>query len=153
MSWRTYAGIAAGVVILAIGVAALANSLLTTHISGESLVGPGFDDAYSFVAPAGSEHRFSVSGGPYTVDLSSPGGLQLDGHAGEDGEEFAWSHAEDGPSRLTVRNTGAGDVTVSYSFETPPDPLLVTYPLMVMVTGIVIVGLGIGFRMRRPRGF
>ena len=64
-----------------------------------------------------------------------------------------WIHLADGETKLKVNNTGASKLNISGYFTILTDPSQITYHLLVIISGVVIIGFSAGFSVRKPRGF
>jgi len=86
--------------------------------------------------------------------LRSPsGGLQIKDEQFKRELTFEWVHLEDGESRIKVNNTGNSELNIKGYMTILTDPILITYHLLVIITGVVIIGFSAGFSVRKPRGF
>ena len=150
---RTAIGLAAGSAIIAIGAAALALHLGDVVIEEDHAVPQGGSVGYSIPAPAGTQQLMRVEGDSFEVTLASPGGLQLDGAGYEGSADLEWAHAADGETRIRIQNTGPSELAVTGTLVRSADPIWFTYDLMVVISGMVIIGFSMGFARRRPRGF
>jgi hypothetical protein len=64
-----------------------------------------------------------------------------------------WVHTEDGQTIILIQNTGGSDLEVTANTNQTPDPFGITFDLMVMTSGVVILGFSLGFTLRKPKGF
>jgi len=62
-------------------------------------------------------------------------------------------HLVDGESRIEIQNTGNSDLHVEATLQVTTDLILITYDIMVAITGVIIIGFSLGFSVRKPRGF
>jgi hypothetical protein len=53
-----------------------------------------------------------------------------------------------GEHRIEIVNTGSTDLTVSGHTETKSSPLGLSGALMLLVTGVIVIGLGLRFKNR-----
>ena len=68
-------------------------------------------------------------------------------------ETFEWTHEEGGESIVHVRNKGQSAMLVAGAAQVSTDPIFFTYHVLVMISGVVIMGFSAAFSVRRPRGF
>lgn len=151
---RTVIGTVVGGGIISIGMIALVMSigLQTVHIDDALL--PGEATSYRFAAPAQSSQSVLISGDAFDAALSSPGGgLQVPDTRYRERATFEWSHESDGESRMEVRNAGQSEIRITGTVQISTDPIYYTYHVLVIISGIVIVGFSAGFSVRKPRGF
>ncbi len=153
-SKRTVIGIGVGAVIIAIGVIALVISIGLQTISVDDTYGMGEKTTYSFTAPQHATQFINITGTSFNIDLTSPsGGLQIPGADHKDKVDIEWVHLEEGRSILKIRNTGDSELHVTGTLEVLADPLQIMYHVVVIISGIVILGFSSAFSMRKPSGF
>ena len=158
MSKRTTIGLIVGSIIIAIGLYALVTSFGIQTVSSSETLATGDSTTFQFSAPAHSKQFLSVNGSNFEVGLSSPrGGLQVPAgtvHKTPDTPvTFEWVHLIDGHSKIDLKNIGDSELTLSYDFEVLTDPIQITYHIIVIIGGIVILGFSAGFSIRKPKGF
>ena len=153
LSKKTAIGIGAGGVITALGVISLILSIGTQTQSIDETLGISKNTVYRFNAQEHFHEILNVTGSSFHVKLETPGnGLQVD----EDFKNevsFDWYSLEEGQHRIEVKNTGDSDVHVFGTLEFTSDPILFTYHMLVIISGIIIIGISAGFTIRKPRGF
>ena len=153
LSKKTAIGIGAGSVITALGVISLILSIGTQTQSIDETLSIGKNTVYQFNAQKHFHEILNVTGSSFHVKLETPGtGLQVD----EDFKEevsFDWFSLKEGQHRIEVQNTGDSDVHVFGTLEFTSDPILFTYHMLVIISGIIIIGVSAGFTIRKPRGF
>ncbi len=154
LSTRTIIGIVVGSVIIAIGSYALVTSFGLTTVNLDDTFQVGESTSYSFSAPEGSKHYLNITADSFEVFLRSPsGGLQIKDEQFKRELTFEWVHLEDGESRLKVNNTGNSELNIKGYLTILTDPIQITYHLLVIISGVVIIGFSAGFSIRKPRGF
>jgi len=45
------------------------------------------------------------------------------------------------------------DLNIFYEYEVLTDPIQITYHIVVIIGGIIILGFSAGFSIRKPKGF
>lgn len=149
----TVIGIGIGGVIAAIGIYALITSIGLQTITATETVSVGKSTTYQFDAPKSSHQNFKVTGEKFHIKLQTPGdGIQKD----EDFKNevaFDWYVLQEGKNKIEIHNLGPTDLTVSVKFSTYTEAILITYHIMVLTAGIVIIGFSAAFSVRRPKGF
>jgi len=154
LSTRTIIGIVVGSVIIAIGSYALVTSFGLTTVNVDDTFQVGESTAYSFSAPEGSKHYLNITADSFEVFLRSPsGGLQIKDEQFKRELTFEWVHLEDGETKLKVNNTGNSELNIKGYMTILTDPIQITYHLLVIISGVVIIGFSAGFSIRKPRGF
>ena len=66
---------------------------------------------------------------------------------------FSWSNKVSGENIIQIQNTGKSEFNISGTFELSRDPLFLTYHILVIIAGIVVIGFSAAFSVRKPRGF
>ncbi len=154
LSTRTIIGIVVGSVIIAIGSYALVTSFGLQIVNVDDTFGVGETMSYSFSAPQGSKNFLNITADSFEVNLRSPrGGIQINDEKFKNELTVEWIHLEDGETKLKVNNTGASKLNISGYFTILTDPIQITYHILVIIAGLVIIGFSAGFSVRKPRGF
>ncbi len=154
ISKRTSIGIVVGSAIIAIGIASIFTNLGIQTIKVDETFGLGESTSYHFVAPIDTPQTMIITGDTFDVKLQSPGtGLQVPLTSYKNSVTFDWVHFEDGDTRIELQNTGNSEMNVEATFQVSTDPIFITYDIMVIISGLVIMGFSLGFSVRNPRGF
>ena len=67
--------------------------------------------------------------------------------------KLQWIHLADGETKIQIQNTGNTELEITGVIITSYQPEIFTLDLMVMITGMVIIGFSLGFTLRKPKGF
>ncbi len=154
LSKRTIIGIVVGSVITAIGVVALFSSFGLQTIKVDDNYEIGEFTTYSFQAPAHAKQYLNITGNSFDVELTTPyGGLQIPRDNFNDDLSLEWVHLIDGQSILEIQNTGDSELRVNGTLEVVTDPIMFSFHIIVIVSGLVIIGFSSAFSVRKPRGF
>ena len=155
ISKRTIIGFIIGSAIIAIGIYTLTVYHLGTQpIKVDETFGLGESTSYHFVAPIDTPQTMIITGDTFDVTLQSPdAGLQIPLTSYKTSVTFDWVHLEDGDTRIVLQNTGNSEMNVEAIFRVSPDPIYITFDIMVIISGLVIMGFSLGFSVRKPRGF
>ncbi len=153
-SKRTVIGIGGGSVITAIGVIALVTSFGLQSINVDDTYGIGEKTTYSFTAPQHAIQYINITGNSFTIDLTSPlGGLQIPETDHKENVDIEWVHLVEGRSILKLRNTGDSELHVTGTLQALTDPIQIIYHVVVIITGIVILGFSSAFSLIKPSFF
>ncbi len=153
-SKRTGIGIGVGAVIIAIGVIALVTSFGLQTINVDDTYGIGEKTTYSLTAPAHAKQYINITGNSFNIDLKSPtGGLQIPERDHKENVDIEWVHLVEGRSILKIRNTGDSELHVTGTMQALTDPMQIIFHVVVIISGIVILGFSSAFSMRKPSGF
>ena len=154
ISKRTVIGIGVGSAIIAISTASLFSHFGIQTIEVDETFGSGEATTYRISAPEHTPQKMKITGDTFDVRLESPAdGLQVPLTTHKKEVTFDWVHLADGETRINIQNTGNSEIHVTATFQTSTNPLFITYDIMVIITGLVIIGLSLGFSIRKPRGF
>jgi len=154
LSKRTIIGLIIGIVIIGIGGASLFQNIGTLTINENYVIEVGDSAFYKIPAPINTPQSMTITGTAFDVKLESPAdGLQIPNTSYNDKVTFDWVHLVDGESKIQIQNTGNSELTITGVLIRSSDPIWITYDLMVIISGIVIIGFSMGFTLRRPKGF
>jgi len=154
LSKRTVIGIVVGSVIIAIGLFALITSFGIQTKNIDETFGVGESTTYQFTAPIHSKQFLNITGNSFNLSLASPrGGLQIPNQDYKNGLSLEWVHLENDVSRVEIQNTGDSELRINGTLQFLSDPILITYHIVVITAGVIIIGFSAGFSIRKPRGF
>jgi len=150
----TIIGICIGAVILGIGAVAIVQSPPILHTKNiEETINVDKLATYQFDAPKSSHQNFKVIGEKFHVKLKTPGdGIQKD----EDFKKeitFDWYVLQEGTNKIEITNTGQSELTFQGKFNQYGDQIYLAHNLLLLITGVIIIGFSSAFSVRRPKGF
>lgn len=150
---KTAIGIAVGSFVIAIGSFFLIQSLVSNIIQVNDTVDIGKPDIFQFQAQKHFHELLNVTGSSFHVTLTTPSnGLQVN----QDFEKqisFDWYSLVDGKHFINVTNTGNSTLHVTGKLEAVQDPIIFATHLIVISSGVLIIGFSAAFSLRKPRGF
>jgi len=154
LSKRTIIGLIVGSLIIAIGGYSLTLHLGTITVNENYVVDVGDSAHYKIPAPANTPQTMTVIGDAFDLKLTSPSdGLQIPNTSYKKELTLEWIHLEDGETEILIQNTGNTELTITGVLVRTSDPIWFTYDLMVITSGMVIIGFSMGFTLRKPKGF
>jgi len=154
LSKRTIIGLIAGIAIITIGGVSLITNIGTLTINENYIVEVGDSTSYTIPAPEHTKQIMNITGDAFDLTLESPtNGLQIPLTSHKNGAYLEWTHLADGETKIQIQNTGNTELLITGVLVRSSDPIWFTYDVMVMITGIVIIGFSMGFTMRKPKGF
>lgn len=154
ISKRTVIGMVVGSIIIGIGAASLAIHIGPITINESNVLVVGDSTIYTIPAPAGTEQSMQITGELFDLKIDIPGHDQPTSPTSyNDRADLNWIHLSDGPSIIQIQNTGGTDLEITGVLIRSSDPIWFTYDLMVMISGVVIIGFSMGFTLRKPKGF
>ena len=165
LSKRTIIGLVVGSAIIAIGGYSLISHIGTITIHEDYIVGVGDSTFYTIPAPAHTPQHMEIFGDAFDLKLESPyPGMQIPNNSSENNVEsfkdrdiepltLDWVHLKDGETKIHVKNTGNSELHITGELIRSSDPIWFTFDLMVITSGMVIIGFSMGFTLRKPKGF
>ena len=154
LSKRTIIGLVVGTAIIAIGGYSLLLHIGMITINEDYVVGVGDSMSYTIPAPASTPQHMKIMGDAFDVKLQSPGdGLQIPITPHKKEATIDWTHLVDGETRIQIQNTGESELEITGILIRSSDPVWFTFDLMVITSGMVIIGFSMGFTLRKPKGF
>ena len=151
---RTIIGIVVGSIIIALGGVSLVTSFGLQQVDFDDNFAPGESTTFNFFAPKNSAQWINITGDSFHVDLRSPrGGIQIEEEDFTKELTIEWRHLIDGETTLKINNTGNDIVNAKGYFHLLTDPIQFTFHILVLTSGVIIIGFSAGFSVRKPRGF
>ena len=163
LSKRSIIGLIAGIAIIAIGGASLIQHTGLHTDDFQDVVEVGDTAFYKIPAPIHTEQSMTIVGDTFYLKLESPDGggantgLQIPNMTSfkpdERGLSLDWVHLIGGETKIEIQNTGNTELEITGVIITSYKPEIFTLDLMVVITGLVIIGFSMGFTLRKPKGF
>jgi len=151
---RTIIGLIIGIVIIAIGGISLIQHIGTLTINENYVIEVGDSVFYTIPAPIHTPQSMTITGDAFDLKLESPAeGLQIPKTSYKNELTLEWTHLVDGESIIQIQNTGNTELSITGVLIRSSDPIWFTYDLMVIISGMVIIGFSMGFTLRKPKGF
>ena len=151
----TIIGFIVGCVISGLGVASMIDSFANPiEIRQTSdTFGVGDSDKIRFNAPANSFQTLTIIGDTFDVKILTTDEKNNIDDSYNDKATFSWTNVVSGENVIQIQNTGKSEFNISGTFEVSRDPLFLTYHMLVIIAGIVVIGFSAAFTVRKPRGF
>jgi hypothetical protein len=154
LSKRTIIGLVVGTAIIAIGGISLLSHIGPLTVYEDYTVAIGDSMSYTIPAPASTPQHMKIVGDAFDLKLQSPAdGLQIPTTSHKKETTIDWVHLADGESRIQIQNTGESELSITGELIRSSDPVWFTFDLMVITSGMVIIGFSMGFTLRKPKGF
>ncbi|MFB5604476.1 MAG: hypothetical protein ACE5RK_08745 [Candidatus Nitrosomaritimum aestuariumsis] len=154
LSKRTIIGMIVGGAIIAIGGYSLLSHIGTITIDEDYTIAVGDSMSYTIPAPASTPQNMKIVGDAFDLKLQSPAdGLQIPNTSYKKELTLDWVHLADGETRIKIQNTGESELKITGELIRSSDPVWFTFDLMVITSGMVIIGFSMGFTLRKPKGF
>ena len=155
LSKRTIIGLVIGSAIIAIGGYSLFTHIGTITIYEDYVLGVGDTIPYTIPAPSNTLQHMKIVGDAFDLRLQSPSkdGLQIPNTSYKNELVLDWTHLVDGDTKILIQNTGNSELSITGTLIRSSDPIWFTYDLMVIISGMVVIGFSMGFTLRKPKGF
>ncbi|PBO84755.1 MAG: hypothetical protein COA77_07920 [Thaumarchaeota archaeon] len=152
---RTLIGVIVGSIIIALGGYSLIIHIgPTVDMDEYFLIVVGDSIPLTIPAPADAPQLLIITGNAFDLKLQSPGdGLKIPNTSYKNELKLEWAHVESGTTKILIQNTGDSDLEITAVTKQTPNPFGFTFDVMVLITGIIIIGMSMGFTMRKPKGF
>ena len=151
---RTIIGIIVGSAIIALGIYSLISDIGLQTMQVNETFAVGESTSYQITANQHAKQHMKITGEKFDLKLSSPGdGLQIPKTSHSKEVVLDWVHLKDGVTVINLQNTGSSELKVEATLEITVDPILFTYHIIVITSGMVIIGFSMGFTLRKPKGF
>ena len=151
----TIIGLIVGCVISGLGTASMIDSFVNPIEIRQTndTFGIGDSDKIRFNAPANSFQTLTITGDTFDVKILTVDEKNNIDNSYSDEAIFSWTNTVSGENVIRIQNTGKSEFNISGTFELARDPLFFTYHILVIISGIVVIGFSAAFSVRKPRGF
>jgi len=151
----TIIGLIVGCVISGLGVASMIDSFVNPIEIRQTndTFGIGDSDKIRFNVPANSFQKLTITGDTFDVKILTTDEKNNIDNSYRDEATFSWTNTVSGENVIQIQNTGKSEFNISGTFELSRDPLFLTYHILVIIAGIVVIGFSAAFSVRKPRGF
>ena len=151
----TIIGLIVGCIISGLGTVSMIDSLVNPieTIQTNDTFGIGDSDKIRFNAPTNSFQTLTITGDTFDVKILTTDEKNNIDNSYRNKETFSWTNMVSGENVIQIQNTGKSEFNISGTFEVSKDPLFLTYHILVIIAGIVVIGFSAAFTVRKPRGF
>lgn len=145
---------AAGAAFIAIGIASTLYSNVAVEVPLDGTVSPGLTDEISPEMDIGNTLSMQVQGSAFEVNVYDPDGELIASQNSATSEQdlanytYELTATKAGEYRILVENTGDETVQITGTAQTKSGALASIGPMLLIVTGIIVIGLGLRFRVR-----
>jgi len=151
----TIIGLIAGCVISGLGVASmidfLANPVDVMEFDDD--FGVGESTIFSFQAPENSFQTLTIIGDTFDVKILTSDEKNNIDNSYKNKADISWANTIAGENVIKIQNTGNSELNAKGTLQKSQDPLFLTYHILVIIAGIVVIGFSAAFTVRKPRGF
>ena len=151
----TIIGLIAGCIISGLGVASMIDSFVNPieTIQTNDTFGIGGSDKIRFNAPANSFQTLTITGDTFDVKILTSDEKNNIDNSYKNKADISWVNTIAGENVIKIQNTGNSELNAQGTLQKSQDPLFLTYHILVIIAGIVVIGFSAAFTVRKPRGF
>ena len=115
--------------------------------------GVGESTIFSFQAPENSFQTLTIIGDTFDVKILTSDEKNNIDDSYKNKADISWVNTIAGENVIKIQNTGNSELNAKGTLEKSRDPLFLTYHILVIIAGIVVIGFSAAFTVRKPRGF
>ena len=151
----TIIGLIAGCIISGLGAMSMIDFLVNPIdvMDFDDYFGVGESTTFAFQAPENSLQKLMITGSSFDVKVSIPDNAEKFDSSYKNKADISWLNTVSGENIIKIQNTGNSELNAKGTLEKSRDPLFLTYHLLVIIAGIVVIGFSAAFTVRKPRGF
>ena len=151
----TIIGLIVGCIISGLGVMSMIDFLVNPIdvMDFDDYFGVGESTTFVFQAPEDSLQKLVITGSSFDVKVSTPDNIAKFDNSYKNKADISWVSTVLGENVIKIQNTGQSELNAKGTLEKSRDPLFLTYHILVIIAGIVVIGFSAAFPVRKPRGF
>ena len=151
----TIVGLIIGCIISGLGVISMIDFLVNPVdiMNFDDDFGVGESTTFVFQAPENSDQMMIITGDSFDVKVSTPDNAAKFDGSYKNKANISWVNTVSGENVIKIQNTGQSELNANGALKKSQDPLFLTYHLLVIIAGIVVIGFSAAFTVRKPRGF
>ena len=151
----TIIGLIAGGIISGLGVMSMVDFVANPIdvMNFDDAFGVGESTTFVFQAPENSLQQMVITGNSFDVKVSTPDNAAKFDGSYKNKADISWVNTISGENVIIIQNTGQSELNAKGVLEKSQDPLFLTYHILVIIAGIVVIGFSAAFTVRKPRGF
>jgi len=151
----TIIGLIVGCIISGLGVASMIDFLVNPIdiMNFDDDFGVGESTTFVFQAQANSFQKLVITGNAFDVKVFTPDNEIKFDDSYKDRVDISWTNTISGENVIKIQNIGNSELNAKGTLEKSRDPLFLTYHILVIIAGIVVIGFSAAFTVRKPRGF
>jgi hypothetical protein len=143
-----YAAIAAGAIFIAIGIASSIYAYQPVDVRLDNTLKPGLSDDITPDMNMGNTASIVVSGSTFEIKIEDPDKQVITSKNNITSFSYDLTAEKSGEYHFGIKNTGSTNLTIAGHAQTKESPLGLSGALMLLVTGVIVVGLGLRFSRR-----
>ena len=115
--------------------------------------GVGESTIFSFQVSENSFQTLTIIGDTFDVKILTSDEKNNIDNSYKNKADISWVNTVSGENIIKIQNTGQSELNAKGTLEKSRDPLFLTYHILVIIAGIVVIGFSAAFTVRKPRGF
>lgn len=143
-----YAAIAAGAIFIAIGIASSIYANQPVDVRLDNTLKPGLSDDITPDMNVGNTASITVSGSTFDIKIEDPDRQVITSKSNATSFNYDLTAQKAGEYHIGIKNTGSTNLAIAGHAQTKESPLGLSGALMLLVTGIIVIGLGLRFSRR-----
>jgi hypothetical protein len=143
-----YVLLGAGVSFIVIGSASALYTLTPIPVSLNGTVVPGQSDTLTPNMNVGNSVMLSVTGSNSSIEILDPEEEVIKSVNNTASFQYNFTAQTDGQYMISIENLGSSDLSIAGTAFTKGSQLALGGQLMLMVTGIIVLGLGLRSKLR-----
>jgi hypothetical protein len=143
-----YILIGAGVSFIVVGSASVLYTLTPIPVSLNGTVEAGQSDSLTPNMIAGNPVMLSVRGSNASIEIVDPENEVIRSVANTANFQYNFTAPKDGQYMISIENLGSSDLNIAGSAFTKGSQIALGGQLMLIVTGIIVIGLGLRAKFR-----
>lgn len=143
-----YAALAAGIAFIIIGAASSIYSNTAVDVRLDNTVRPSTSDIITPEMDIGNTASIMVTGSTFNIIIREPDGQVIASESNTTSFNYNLTAQKTGEYRIVIDNIGNADLVVSGHTQTKSSVFGLTGALMLMITGVIVIGLSLRFRNR-----
>jgi hypothetical protein len=141
-----YIALAAGIAFIIIGAASGIYTNTAVDVPLDNTVRPGASDIITPLMDTGNTASITVSGSIFDITIQEPDGQVVVSETNATSFSYDLTAQKSGEYRIVIDNNGGEDLTVSGRAQTKSGTFGFAGALMLVTTGVIVIGLGMRFR-------
>lgn len=143
-----YATLGAGAVFIVVGIAAAIYSSVPVDVSLDGTLRPGLTDVLSPDMNTGNTASIMINRSVFDVTIEDPDRQVLKSEKSLSTFSYDLTAQKSGEHRITITNTGSEELEIKGHAQTKGSPLGFSGPMMLLITGVIVIGMSLRFKNR-----
>ncbi|MFN2434007.1 MAG: hypothetical protein ABR515_01385 [Nitrososphaeraceae archaeon] len=131
-----------GIAFILIGAISMIDSNIPRKVSLDSTLGPNFPDIITPIMNNGSVGKIIINGSKFDFKIEDPFKSIIVSVTNQSYYEYELVANVEGEYRFETRNTGDSVLNIDGEVETKAAPLAFGGQMMLLITGIIVLGIG-----------